>query len=430
MTSRTNIANSIAHFHRAQQYMPGGVNSPVRAFKSVGGTPLFMERSEGAYIYDADGNDYVDFINSWGPMILGHGHPKVVEAIQEQAARAISFGAPTALETEMAAQICAMCPNVDLVRLVSSGTEACMTALRLARGYTGKNKLIKFNGCYHGHADPFLIKAGSGVATFGIQHVPGITQGVADDTLILEFNDIAPVAEMMENSGDEVAAIIVEPVAGNMGCIPPQPGFLEGLRSLCDRYGAVLIFDEVMTGFRLTTGGVQQLLGVDADLITYGKVVGGGMPVGAVGGKREIMETIAPVGKVYQAGTLSGHPVAMRAGITTLRILAENPEIYTHNEKSATILAKELLLIFEEKGLAHTVNQIGSMLSVHFSSEPVIDFPSAAAGDSEMFNRYFHHMLLAGVYLPPSMFESWFMSRSIGDTELNRTLEATRNFLT
>lgn len=319
-------------FTRAQQSIPGGVNSPVRAFKSVGGTPLFIEKAKGAYLYDADGNAYIDYIASWGPMILGHAHEPVVKAIQEKALLSTSYGAPTELEIQMAELIKSMAPNVDLVRMVSSGTEACMSALRLARGYTGKNKFIKFEGCYHGHADAFLVKAGSGLATFNIQTVPGVTGGVANDTLTCAFNDLEAVEQLVKENKNEIAAIITEPVVGNMGCILPKAGFLEGLRSICDREGIVFIFDEVMTGFRLAAGGAQQHLKIDADLVTYGKVIGGGMPVGAFGGKREIMEKIAPLGNVYQAGTLSGNPIAMVAGFTMLTELKNNPTIYSELE--------------------------------------------------------------------------------------------------
>ena len=325
-------------FERAQRSIPGGVNSPVRAFKSVGGTPLFMNRAKGAYMYDEDGKSYIDYINSWGPMILGHAYEPVIRAIQEKAADSTSFGAPTELEIEMAELIKAMVPNVDMIRMVSSGTEACMSAIRLARGYTGRNKIIKFEGCYHGHADAFLVKAGSGVATFEIQTVPGVPAGVYNDTLVASYNNLEEVKQLVHEHKEQIAAIIIEPVAGNMGCIPPQPGFLEGLRSLCDEEGMLLIFDEVMTGFRLAAGGAQERLGVCADLITYGKVIGGGMPVGAFGGRREIMQHIAPLGNVYQAGTLSGNPIAMVAGYTTLKVLKDDPSIYkTLDVRSAAL---------------------------------------------------------------------------------------------
>jgi len=328
-----NIYKSKQLFERAQQSIPGGVNSPVRAFKSVGGTPVFIQKAKGAYLYDADGNKYIDYINSWGPMILGHAYEPLVKAIQEKVLDSTSFGAPTELEIEMAEMIKAMCPNIDLVRMVSSGTEACMSAIRLARGYTGKNKFIKFEGCYHGHADAFLVKAGSGVATFNIQTVPGVTASIANDTLTAPYNDLATVEKLVSENNNEIAAIIIEPVAGNMGCIPPLPGYLEGLRKICDQENIVFIFDEVMTGFRLAHGGAQERLKINADLVTYGKVIGGGMPVGAFGGKNEIMKHIAPLGNVYQAGTLSGNPIAMVAGYTLLRTLKDNPSIYSELEE-------------------------------------------------------------------------------------------------
>lgn len=415
-------------FERAQKSIPGGVNSPVRAFKSVGGDPVFMRRAEGSKMYDSEGNTYIDYINSWGPMILGHSHQEVVQAIQEQAAKSITFGAPTELEIEIAELIKSMTPNVDLIRLVNSGTEACMSALRLARGYTGRNKFIKFEGNYHGHADPFLVKAGSGLATFDIQSVPGVTAGTANDTLVAPYNDIAAVSALMQAHKDEIAAIIIEPVAGNMGCIPPVEGFLEGLRTLCDEHGSVLIFDEVMTGFRLAAGGAQERLGVDADLVTYGKVIGGGMPVGAFGGKKEIMNHIAPLGQVYQAGTLSGNPLAVISGLTTLNILKDNPDIYTRLDERGAFLKKEIHQVLTEKGIAHTINQLGSMISVHFGAHEVKDFASAAACDIALFNRFFHYMLKEGVYLPPSAYETWFLSDALTQADLDRTIELIRNF--
>ena len=424
-----NIPKSKDLFNRAQQSIPGGVNSPVRAFKSVGGTPLFMQRAKGAYLYDADGNGYIDYINSWGPMILGHAFEPVVEAIQKKAMDSTSFGAPTELEVEMAELVKSMVPNVDLIRMVSSGTEACMSALRLARGYTGRNKFIKFEGCYHGHADAFLVKAGSGVATFNIQTVPGVTVGVSADTLTAPYNDLEAVKQLVQENKDEIAAIIIEPVAGNMGCILPQPRFLEGLRKLCDLEGIVYIFDEVMTGFRLAPGGVQERLGIDADLITYGKVIGAGMPVGAFGGKLEIMKHIAPLGNVYQAGTLSGNPLAMVAGFTLLSHLKANPSIYTELEEKGNYLKTCLQKVLEESGVPFVINQIGSMISVHFSEKPVIDFASAASADNAFFNKYFHAMLDGGIYLPPSAYESWFLSHALSKEDLDRTIETTKTFL-
>lgn len=426
--SKIPMMSSRMLFERAQKSIPGGVNSPVRAFGSVGGTPLFMERAKGAKLTDADGNEYIDFINSWGPMVLGHCHDEVVKAIQQQAEKSISFGAPTELEIQMAELVKSMVPNMDQIRLVSSGTEACMSALRLARGYTGHNKFIKFIGNYHGHADPFLVKAGSGLATLGIQSVPGVTAGTAADTLIAPYNDLGKVAEIMEANKGEVAAIFIEPVAGNMGCIPPEPGFLEGLRNLCDQHGSVLVFDEVMTGFRLAPGGAQERIGVKADLVTYGKVIGGGMPVGAFAGKKEIMDHIAPIGQVYQAGTLSGNPLAVTAGLTTLTILKNNPDIYTRLEEKGVLLKNEIGKVLSEKGIPHTINQVGSMISVHFGEHQVKDFETAAACDIPLFNRYFHHMLAEGIYLPPSAYESWFFSDALSLNDIEKTIEATRKF--
>jgi glutamate-1-semialdehyde 2,1-aminomutase len=418
------IKKSRELFERAQKTIPGGVNSPVRAFRSVGGTPLFIQKAKGAYLYDADGNKYIDYIASWGPMILGHAHDQVVKAIQERAALSTSYGAPTELEIEMAELITGMVPNVDLVRMVNSGTEACMSAVRLARGFTGRNKILKFEGHYHGHADSFLVKAGSGLATLNIQTVPGITAGVAQDTLTAAFNNFATVEEIAKKYSGEIAAIIVEPVAGNMGCVLPEKGFLESLRTLCDKEKIVLIFDEVMTGFRLALGGAQEKLGIRADLVTYGKVIGGGMPVGAFGGRKEIMEHIAPLGKVYQAGTLSGNPLAMIAGITTLKILKENPSIYTELEEKTRYLHAGLDEVLKKKDLPYTINRFGSMVSVHFSSQPVKDFESASAADISRFNRFFHGMLEQGIYLPPSAYESWFLSNALSTRDLDETIEA------
>jgi glutamate-1-semialdehyde 2,1-aminomutase len=409
-------------FERACQSIPGGVNSPVRAFRSVGGTPLFIKRAEGAYLYDVDGNRYIDYIASWGPMILGHAWEPVVSAIREYAGWSTSYGAPTELEVEMAELIRSMAPNIDLVRMVSSGTEACMSAIRLARGYTGRNKIIKFEGHYHGHADAFLVKAGSGVATFNIQTVPGVTPGVAQDTLTAAYNDLEGVQRVAAAYPGEIAAIIVEPVAGNMGCILPQPGFLEGLRSLCDKEGAVLIFDEVMTGFRLAPGGAQELLGIRADLLTYGKVIGGGMPVGAFGGRRDIMEKIAPLGNVYQAGTLSGNPIAMIAGYTLLKELKNNPAIYRQLEEKTIYLRDGLDKVLAAWGQPYRINQLGSMISVHFSDRPVTDFSSASGASNDKFKVFFHAMLRRGVYLPPSAFESWFLNNALSYADLDETI--------
>src|SRR5882724_3782242 len=416
-------------FDRAQRSIPGGVNSPVRAFKSVGGTPVFIQHAKGAYLYDVDGNKYIDYIASWGPMILGHAWQPVVKAIQEYAGYSTSYGAPTLLEVEMAELIISMAPNVELIRMVSSGTEACMSAVRLARGYTGRNKIIKFEGHYHGHADPFLVKAGSGVATFNIQTVPGVTPGVAQDTLTAPYNDLEAVKKLAAAHRGEIAAIIVEPVAGNMGCILPAAGFLEGLRSLCDIEGIVLILDEVMTGFRLAPGGAQERLGIRADLLTYGKVIGGGMPVGAFGGKKEIMQHIAPLGNVYQAGTLSGNPIAMIAGYTLLKELKSNPTIYKELEEKTIYLRDGLDKVLQAWGQPFRINQLGSMISLHFSDHPVTDFDSAAAADNARFPQFFHAMLRRGVYLPPSAFESWFLNNALTTEDLDATILAVKESL-
>lgn len=424
-----NITNSQQLFDRAQQSIPGGVNSPVRAFKSVGGTPLFMKSAKGAYLYDADGNRYIDYINSWGPMIMGHAFDPVVTAIQQKAMDSTSFGAPTELEIEMAELVKSMVPNVDLIRMVSSGTEACMSAIRLARGYTGRNKIIKFEGCYHGHADSFLVKAGSGVATFGIQTVPGVTAGVAADTLTAAYNDLDAVKKLVTDNVGEIAAIIIEPVAGNMGCIIPEDGFLQGLRDLCTQEGIVFIFDEVMTGFRLAQGGAQERLGIDADLVTYGKIIGAGMPVGAFGGKLQIMKHIAPLGSVYQAGTLSGNPLAMIAGYTLLSYLKENSSVYTQLEEKSTYLKNGLEAVLKTSQIPFVINQLGSMISIHFSDKPVKDFDSASAANNALFNKFFHAMLNRGVYLPPSAFETWFLSNALTQKDLDITIEATRESL-
>lgn len=424
-----NIQSSINLFSRAQQSIPGGVNSPVRAFKSVGGNPIFMQKAKGAYLYDVDNNHYIDYIASWGPMILGHAYEPVVKAIQEYAAYSTSFGAPTELEIKMAELIISMVPNVDLIRMVSSGTEACMSAIRLARGYTGKNKIIKFEGNYHGHADSFLVKAGSGLATFNIQTVPGVTAGVSNDTLTAAYNNLEQVKQLVADNKNEIAAIIVEPVAGNMGCILPQEGFLEGLRKICDEENIVFIFDEVMTGFRLAKGGAQEKLNIKADLVTYGKVIGGGMPVGAFGGRKEIMQHIAPLGNVYQAGTLSGNPIAMIAGYTLLHELNNNPSIYTELEAKTLYLKNGLNEVFAAWDKPYVINQFGSMISIHFGENPVLDFASAAAANNSLFNQYFHAMLNRGIYLPPSAFESWFLNNALTYADLDTTIQATKEAL-
>jgi glutamate-1-semialdehyde 2,1-aminomutase len=423
-----NFSKSIELFERAQRSIPGGVNSPVRAFRSVGGTPVFIKSAKGAYLFDEDGNQFIDYINSWGPMILGHAYEPVVKAIQEKAASSTSFGAPTELEIDIAELIKSMCPNVDLIRMVSSGTEACMSAIRLARGYTGKNKFIKFEGCYHGHADCFLVKAGSGVATLNIQTVPGVTSGVAKDTLTAPYNNLSAVEKLIEENKGEIAAIILEPVVGNMGCVPPQQGFLEGLRKVCDEENIVLIFDEVMTGFRLAAGGAQEKFKIDADLVTYGKVIGGGLPVGAFGGKKEIMEYIAPLGNVYQAGTLSGNPIAMIAGYTMLNELKNNPSIYNELDQKGARLEKSLNDILAAKNIPHRINRVGSMISIFFTNEEVIDFETASKTDIKTFNKFFHHLLDHGIYLPPSGYESWFLSNVLSNEDLEKTFAAVESF--
>jgi len=423
-----NYHNSQQLFSRAQQSIPGGVNSPVRAFRSVGGNPIFIKSANGVYLFDEDGNQFIDYINSWGPMILGHAYGPLVKAIQEKAADSTSFGAPTQLEIEMAELIKSMCPNVDLIRMVSSGTEACMSAIRLARGYTGKNKFIKFEGCYHGHADCFLVKAGSGVATLNIQTVPGVTAGVAKDTLTAPYNNLAAVEKLIEENKGEIAAIILEPVVGNMGCVPPQQGFLEGLRELCNEENIVLVFDEVMTGFRLAAGGAQEYFGINADLVTYGKVIGGGLPVGAFGGKKEIMEHIAPLGNVYQAGTLSGNPIAMIAGFTVLSEFKNNPSIYTELDQKGARLEKTLNDILAGKNIPHRINRVGSMLSIFFTNDDITDFDAASKTDTDIFKKFFHHMLNCGIYLPPSAFESWFISNALSARDIQQTLDAVEKF--
>ena len=415
---------SSALFEAAKEVIPGGVNSPVRAFKSVGGTPIFVEKAKGAYLYDADGNRLIDYISSWGPMLLGHAQEEVIEAIQKQAEKGTSYGIPTALETAIAELVVNAVPNIDKVRFVNSGTEACMSAVRLARGYTGKEKIIKFAGCYHGHSDAFLIQAGSGAVTFGAPNSPGVTQGTAKDTLLARYNDLTSVEELFQQHGDAIAAIIIEPVAGNMGCILPQDGFLEGLRSLCDQNNALLIFDEVMTGFRLALGGAQERLGIQADVVTFGKVIGGGLPVGAFAARAEIMKELAPEGPVYQAGTLSGNPLAMRAGLTTLELLTKDKDLFERLDDKTEKLHLGMQSLIEKKGLPHQFNRLGSMVSLHFTETPVVDFETAALGNNDHFKAYFHGMLDRGVYLPPSAFESYFLNDALSYKDIEFTLDA------
>ncbi|MFL2594722.1 MAG: glutamate-1-semialdehyde 2,1-aminomutase [Flavobacteriaceae bacterium] len=415
---------SSALFAQAKQVIPGGVNSPVRAFKAVGGTPIFIQKAKGAYLFDEDGNQYIDFISSWGTLILGHGYKPVVQAVQNQAEKGTSYGIPTELETKIAELAITMAPNIDKIRFVNSGTEACMSAVRLARGFTGREKIIKFSGCYHGHSDAFLIQAGSGAVTFGSPNSPGVTQGTAKDTLLATYNNVDSVTQLFKANPDEIAAIIIEPVAGNMGCIPPEAGFLESLRYLCDQNGAVLIFDEVMTGFRLAAGGAQQLLGVDADIVTYGKVIGGGLPVGAFAARDEIMDVLAPVGPVYQAGTLSGNPLAMAAGLAMLTALHEQPEVFDRLADKTAYLHQGMEGMLAKSRIDYQINRFGSMISLHFTDTPVKDFASAAKGDNKTFKKYFHGMLKRGVYLPPSAFESYFLNDATSYKDLDTTLEA------
>ncbi|MFY0545349.1 glutamate-1-semialdehyde 2,1-aminomutase [Brevibacillus sp. H7] len=413
-------------FAEAQHYIPGGVNSPVRAFKSVGGNPLYIEKGEGSRIYDVDGNSFIDYIGSWGPLILGHAHPRVLAAIQEAAALGTSFGAPTARETEMAKQVCEIVPSVEVVRMVNSGTEATMSALRLARGYTKRDKIMKFEGCYHGHADSLLIKAGSGVATLGLPDSPGVPETTAVNTITVPYNDLDSVQLAFEKFGNELAAVIVEPIAGNMGVVPPQPGFLEGLREITESHGTLLIFDEVMTGFRVARGGAQELYGITPDLTTMGKVIGGGLPVGAYGGKREIMNQVAPAGPIYQAGTLSGNPLAMAAGLTTLQELGK-PGVYEQLEKRSARLAEGLAENARKLGLPHTLNRVGSMVCLFFTETPVINYETAKTSDLKRFSAYFHYLLEEGVMIPPSQFEGMFVSLAHTDEDIERTIEASYN---
>lgn len=417
-------------FSNASKYIPGGVNSPVRAFKSVGGDPIFIKRAKGAYMYDEDDNRYIDYIASWGPMIMGHAFEPVVKAIQEKVEGSTSFGAPTEMEIRLAQLICENIPNVDRVRMVNSGTEATMSAIRLARGYTKKDKVIKFAGCYHGHGDSFLIQAGSGAVTLGHPSSPGVTEGTAKDTLLAEYNDLESVQALVEANQGEIAALIIEPIPGNMGCILPEPGFIEGLRELCTRENIILIFDEVMTGFRLGFGGAQQVLGVEADLVTYGKVIGAGMPVGAYAGREDIMEYVAPNGPVYQAGTLSGNPIAMVAGYTLLSYLKDNPSVYQELDERCKSIHVGLEKALKSTSLPWTINRQGSMISLHFTKEKVYDFKSAGKGANDYFKQFFHGMLNRGVYLPPSAYESWFLNTALSDDDIKQTLVAAEETFT
>lgn len=415
---------SSALFNEAKKYIPGGVNSPVRAFKAVGGDPIFVKEAKGAYLYDEDGNTLIDYIASWGPLILGHAYDPVINAIIEKAKKGTSFGMPTEIETDLAKLAVSMVPNIDKIRFVNSGTEACMSAVRLARGYTGKDKIIKFAGCYHGHSDSFLIQAGSGAVTFGSPNSPGVTQGTAKDTLLANYNDLESVKALTKANIGEIAAVIIEPIAGNMGCIVPTEEFITGLRELCTKEGILLIFDEVMTGFRLGAGGAQEALGIDADIVTFGKVIGGGLPVGAFAAKNEIMSYLAPDGPVYQAGTLSGNPLAMSAGLAMLTELNTRPEIFESLADKTEHLHEGFDNVLKTKGIPYQINRYGSMISVHFTDTPVVDFASSAKGNNETFKTYFHGMLNQGIYLPPSAFESYFLNDALSYGDLDKTIDA------
>jgi glutamate-1-semialdehyde 2,1-aminomutase len=416
-------------FNEARKYIPGGVNSPVRAFKSVGGQPLFMSNGSGAYMTDADGNEYLDYIGSWGPHLFGHNPEFIKQALIDQVERGVSFGTPSENEVKIAELITQLVPSVEMVRMVNSGTEATMSAVRAARGFTGREKIIKFEGCYHGHADFFLIKAGSGALTLGVPTSPGVTKGNAADTLSADFNNLSSVKELIENNEDEIAAIILEPIAGNMGVIKGSDEFLQGLRKLCDENGIVLIFDEVMTGFRVAAGGAQEILGITPDLSTFGKIIGGGLPVGAFGGRKDIMETIAPVGPVYQAGTLSGNPLAMAAGYAALKHIKDNPELYNDLENMSANLENGFRKNLDEVGKSYSMNRVGSMLCMFFTEEPVDNFESAVKSDTELYGRYFHEMLKRNIYLAPAQFEAMFVSTVHTVEDLEKTIEAHREAL-
>lgn len=413
-------------FTDAEKVIPGGVNSPVRAFKGVGGTPVFVARAKGAYLYDEDGNRLIDYINSWGPMLLGHAHEPVINAITERAKLGTSFGMPTELETKIAELAIAMVPNIDKIRFVNSGTEACMSAIRLARGYTNRDKIIKFAGCYHGHSDSFLIQAGSGASTFGTPNSPGVTQGTAKDTLLADYNDLENVKQLFAANKEQIAAIIIEPVAGNMGCVPPKNGFLEGLRKLCDENGSLLIFDEVMTGFRLSKGGAQELYGIRADIVCFGKVIGGGLPVGAFAGKNAIMNHLAPLGPVYQAGTLSGNPLAMAAGLAMLQEINADRELFVRLEEKTAYLENGMRKVLEDNKITFTINRVGSMISVHFDAVAVVGFQTAKNGDNEQFRKFFHGLLNEGVYIAPSAYETWFITDALSYEDLDFTIAAVK----
>jgi len=418
---------SSALFSDAKKVIPGGVNSPVRAFKSVGGTPIFIKEAKGVYLYDEDGNRFIDYINSWGPMIFGHAHQPVVDAVSEKMKKGLSFGTPTTIETEIAKKAISMVPNIDKIRFVNSGTEACMSAIRLARGFTNKDKIIKFSGCYHGHSDSFLIQAGSGASTLGIPNSPGVTKGTAKDTLLANYNDIDHVSELINKHKNDIACIIIEPVAGNMGCIPPKDGFLQQLRQLCDTNNILLIFDEVMTGFRLSKGGAQELYGIAADIVCFGKIIGGGLPVGAFAARDEIMSYLAPLGPVYQAGTLSGNPLAMAAGLAMLKTIDDDNTLFSRLQDKTTYLHKGLSETLTKYNIPHTINRVGSMISVHFSDHPIYDFETALKANNNTFIAFFHGMLKEGVYIAPSAFETWFISDALTYDDIDFTIQAVDN---
>lgn len=421
---------SSALFEEAKKFIPGGVNSPVRAFNSVGGTPIFVKEAKGAYLYDEDGNRLIDYISSWGPLLFGHAYTPVVDAVIAKARKGTSFGIPTEIETDLAKLVVSMVPHIDKVRFVNSGTEACMSAIRLARGFTVKDKIIKFAGCYHGHADSFLIQAGSGAITFGSPNSPGVTQGTAQDTLLAQYNNLESVAVLAKANKGNIAAIIIEPVAGNMGCIIPKPEFIKGLRELCDQEDILLVFDEVMTGFRLAKGGAQEVLDIRADIVTFGKVIGGGLPVGAFAARNEIMDYLAPVGPVYQAGTLSGNPLAMAAGLAMLTAIKSNPNVFSSLADKTEYLHNGLSTILLENRIPHTINRFGSMISVHFTGDAVSNFEDAKRGDNEVFKKYFHGMLAKGIYLPPSAYESYFLNDALSYADLDATLTALEEIVT
>ena len=413
---------SSALFKEALKYIPGGVNSPVRAFKAVGGTPIFIKEAKGAYLIDEDDNKYIEYINSWGPMILGHSYPKVVDAIIKKAKKGTSFGAPTEIENKIAELVVKMVPNIDQIRFVNSGTEACMSAIRLARGYTKKEKIIKFSGCYHGHSDSFLIQAGSGSITYGEPNSPGVTQGTAKDTLIAQYNNLKSVENIIFSNKNEISAIILEPIAGNMGCIPPVEGFLNGLRELCDKHNILLIFDEVMTGFRVAKGGAQELYGISADIVCFGKIIGGGLPVGAFASTNKIMSYLSPNGPVYQAGTLSCNPLAMAAGFSMLNAIDNDPELYKRLDKKTNYLDTGISKILIRKGVKFSTNRVGSMFSIHFTEDNVTDFDSAKKADNRFFSTFFHELLKNGIYIAPSSYESWFLSDALTFDDLDKTI--------